>query len=107
MTPAALSDAQPEGIRYASYLLPNGETFVALTQLDASLRSLYAEDLRRAFSPERDVELAGWHEMCDSDRPGSYGGSVLARSPQKNGVFASLNTRGCATPPTPFSLFPF
>ena len=51
--------------------------------------------------------LAGWHERCDSDRPGSYGGSVLARSPQKNGVFASLNTRGCATPPTPFSPFPF
>ena len=51
--------------------------------------------------------LAGWHEMCDSDRPGSYGGSVLARSPQKNGVFASLNTRGCATPPSRFSPFPF
>lgn len=54
---AALSDAQPEEIHYVSYLLPNGETFVALTQLDASLRSLYAEDLRRAFSPERDVGL--------------------------------------------------
>ena len=54
---AALSDAQPEEIHCVSYLLPNGETFVALTQLDASLRSLYAEDLRRAFSPERDVGL--------------------------------------------------
>jgi hypothetical protein len=31
---AALNDAQPEGIRYASSLLPDGETFVALVQVD-------------------------------------------------------------------------
>ena len=31
---AAINAAQPEGIRYASLLLPDGETFVALLQLD-------------------------------------------------------------------------
>jgi hypothetical protein len=31
---AAIDAAQPEGIRYASSLLPDGETFVALLQLD-------------------------------------------------------------------------
>ena len=31
---AALNDAQPQGIRYASSLLPDGETFVALLQVD-------------------------------------------------------------------------
>jgi hypothetical protein len=30
----ALDAAQPEGIRYASCLLPDGETFVALLQVD-------------------------------------------------------------------------
>ena len=31
---AAINAAQPEGIRYASCLLPDGETFVALLQVD-------------------------------------------------------------------------
>ncbi len=31
---AALDAAQPEGIRYASRLLPDGETFVALLQVE-------------------------------------------------------------------------
>ena len=31
---AAIGAAQPEGIRYASVLLPDGETFVALLQVD-------------------------------------------------------------------------
>ena len=31
---AALDDAQPEGIRYASAVLPDGETFLALLALD-------------------------------------------------------------------------
>ena len=31
---AAIAEAQPEGIRYASCLLPDGETFVALVQVD-------------------------------------------------------------------------
>jgi hypothetical protein len=31
---AAIDEAQPEGIRYASSLLPDGETFVALLQID-------------------------------------------------------------------------
>jgi hypothetical protein len=31
---AAINEAQPEGIRYASCLLPDGETFVALLQVD-------------------------------------------------------------------------
>jgi hypothetical protein len=31
---AAIDAAQPEGIRYASCLLPDGETFVAFLQLD-------------------------------------------------------------------------
>jgi hypothetical protein len=31
---AALNDAWPEGIRYAWCLLPDGETFVALVQVD-------------------------------------------------------------------------
>src|SRR3954469_8283216 len=91
-------------------------------ELDASLRSFYRQDLRRARSAERDLglhwragagvvyraaggpetgelcsvrpgdsaaegrlaglarvdeealerELAGWHEVCDSDKPGTY-----------------------------------
>jgi hypothetical protein len=31
---AAIDAVQPEGIRYASVLLPDGETFVALLQVD-------------------------------------------------------------------------
>ena len=31
---AAINAAQPEGIRYATLLLPDGETFVALLQVD-------------------------------------------------------------------------
>jgi hypothetical protein len=31
---AAVNEEQPEGIRYASCLLPDGETFVAFLQLD-------------------------------------------------------------------------
>ena len=31
---AAINAAQPEGIRYASVLLPDGESFVALLQVD-------------------------------------------------------------------------
>ena len=31
---AAINAAHPEGIRYASVLLPDGETFVALLQVD-------------------------------------------------------------------------
>jgi hypothetical protein len=31
---AAINAAQPEGIRYASSLLPDGETFVAFLQVD-------------------------------------------------------------------------
>jgi hypothetical protein len=31
---AAINAAQPEGIRYASVLLPDGDTFVALLQVD-------------------------------------------------------------------------
>jgi hypothetical protein len=31
---AALGSAQPEGIRYASFLLPDGETMVALLQVE-------------------------------------------------------------------------
>ena len=31
---AAINTAQPEGIRHASCLLPDGETFVALVQVD-------------------------------------------------------------------------
>jgi hypothetical protein len=31
---AAINAAQPEGIQYASCLLPDGETFVALLQVD-------------------------------------------------------------------------
>jgi hypothetical protein len=31
---AAIDAAQPEGIRYASCLLPDGETFIALLQID-------------------------------------------------------------------------
>jgi hypothetical protein len=31
---AAINEAQPKGIRYASLLLSDGETFVAVVQLD-------------------------------------------------------------------------
>ena len=52
----ALDAAQPEGIRYASLLLPDGETFVALLQIDDgvedALRGLpeYQEVLERVES---------------------------------------------------------
>jgi hypothetical protein len=159
---AALSDAQPEGIRYASYLFPDGKTFVALTQLDASLRSFYAEDPRRALSPERDLGLhwrardgssyrvayvdatgeiysvrhgsprdesrvtviarvapdalysglAGWHEMCDSERPGSYewlcARAVAAEKwSRRKPEHAQRGRARRATRPGPFSPFPF
>ncbi len=36
---AAIDEAQPEGLRYASCLLPDGETFLALLQLDDGLEN--------------------------------------------------------------------
>jgi hypothetical protein len=36
---AAINAAQPEGIRYASCLLPDGETFVALLQIDEGVEN--------------------------------------------------------------------
>jgi hypothetical protein len=36
---AAVDAAQPEGIRYASCLLPDGETFVALLQVDEGVEN--------------------------------------------------------------------
>jgi hypothetical protein len=36
---AAINAAQPEGIRYASLLLSDGETFVAVVQLDDGLEN--------------------------------------------------------------------
>jgi hypothetical protein len=98
------------------------EEQLQVPELDASLRSFYTEDARRARSSERDLglhwrardglsyraawvaetgelysvrhgdsaahdrlavlarvdeealerELAGWHEVCDSDKPGTY-----------------------------------
>jgi len=36
---AAIDEAQPEGLRYASCLLPDGETFIALLQLDDGLEN--------------------------------------------------------------------
>lgn len=36
---AAVNTARPEGIRYASCLLPDGETFVALLQIDNGLEN--------------------------------------------------------------------
>src|SRR6476646_370492 len=36
---AAINAAQPEGIRYASSLLPDGETFVAFLQLDEGVEN--------------------------------------------------------------------
>ena len=155
---ASLRDTQPEGIRYASYLPANGEAFVAVTQLDASLRSFYSEDPRRAFSSERDLGLhwrardglryrvayvdatgeiysvrhgsprdesrvtviatvapdalcsglAGWHEMCDSDRRGSYEWlCARAVAAEKWSRRQPERTRRSATVPGRFSPFPF
>jgi hypothetical protein len=100
----------------------SAEEQLKVSELDASLRSFYGKDTRRARSSERDLglhwrardgfsyraawvaetgelysvrhgdsaaddrldvlarvdeetlerELAGWHEVCDSDEPGSY-----------------------------------
>src|SRR5262249_36225239 len=36
---AAINTAKPEGIRYASCLLPDGETFVALLQIDDGMEN--------------------------------------------------------------------
>lgn len=36
---AALDTAQPEGIRYASCLLPDGETFLAFVQVDEGVEN--------------------------------------------------------------------
>ena len=36
---AAINAAQPEGIRYASLLLADGQTFVAIVQLDGGLEN--------------------------------------------------------------------
>jgi hypothetical protein len=36
---AALDAAQPEGLHYASLLLPDGETFVALRQVDEEVEN--------------------------------------------------------------------
>jgi hypothetical protein len=36
---AALDAEQPEGMRYASCLLPDGETFIALLQLDEGVEN--------------------------------------------------------------------
>jgi hypothetical protein len=36
---AAVNEAEPEGIRYASCLLPDGETFVAFLQVDEGVEN--------------------------------------------------------------------
>jgi hypothetical protein len=36
---AAINAAQPEGIRYASLLLPDGDTFVAVVQVDEGVEN--------------------------------------------------------------------
>jgi hypothetical protein len=36
---AALNEAQPEGIRYASCLLPDGETFLAFLEVDEGVEN--------------------------------------------------------------------
>lgn len=58
----ALDAQQPEGLRYASLLLPDGETLVALRQLDDGVKNPL-EDL-----PEY-KELLGFVEGCRAAPP--------------------------------------
>src|SRR5262249_62050573 len=50
---AAVNTARPEGIRYASCLLPDGETFVALLQIDNGLENPLPglPEWREVFAP--------------------------------------------------------
>lgn len=54
---AAINAAQPEGVRYAWWVLPDGETFVALAQLDDGV-----ENPIPALPEFQEIQegLAGW-----------------------------------------------
>jgi hypothetical protein len=70
---AVLDTAQPEGIRYASCLLPDGETFVALLQVDDGV-----ENPLQGFPEFREFleRLEGWRAEPPNVQPltviGSY-----------------------------------
>jgi hypothetical protein len=57
---AAIDAARPEGIRYASCLLPDGETFVALLEVDEGVQNPLPE-------------LPEFREFQGSSRAGSPG----------------------------------
>ena len=69
---AAINAAQPEGIRYASLLLSDGETFVAVVQLDDGL-----ENPIPSFPEFRELQ-----EIVDSSRaePASVQSSTVIGS---------------------------
>jgi hypothetical protein len=70
---AALNAAQPEGIRYAWCLLPDGETFVALVQVDDGV-----ENPLLGLPEYRELQegLKGWLAEPSNSQPltviGSY-----------------------------------
>ena len=70
---AAINAAQPEGIRYAWWVLPDGETFVALAQLDDGV-----ENPIPGFPEFREIQegLEGWLAEPPNTQPltviGSY-----------------------------------
>jgi hypothetical protein len=70
---AALDVARPEGVRYAWSVLPDGETFVALVQLDDGV-----ENPIPGFPEFRELQdgLEGWLAETPSSQPltvvGSY-----------------------------------
>jgi hypothetical protein len=70
---AALDAAQPEGVRYAWAVFPDGETFVALVQLDDGV-----ENPIPAFPEFRELQerLEGWIAEPPNSQPltvvGSY-----------------------------------
>ena len=70
---AALNAAQPEGIRYAWSVLPDGETFIALAQLDDGV-----ENPIPGFPEFQELQegLEGWLAEAPTSQPltvvGSY-----------------------------------
>ncbi len=70
---AAINAAQPEGIRYAWWVLPDGETFVALAQLDDGV-----ENPIPGLPEFREIQegLSGWLAEPPNTQPltviGSY-----------------------------------
>jgi hypothetical protein len=70
---AAIDAARPDGIRYAWFVLPDGETFVALVQVDDGVENpIPALPEYRGLQAQMEAWLAGEPSSHELSTIGSY-----------------------------------